>query len=146
VTHPRSAFTLVELTIILVIMAVITAMAIPRIGMMLDASKKSATLEEMLELKQAIVGGPMAMVGGQWIDLGYENDVGALPPDLQALTVRPGSVPPYNRFTRVGWNGPYIDPNDNDYMTDAWGSAYQYDPGNRSITSVGSSETLVITF
>jgi prepilin-type N-terminal cleavage/methylation domain-containing protein len=145
-TNRRDAFTLIELTIVLVVLAVISAVAIPRIGMMLEASKKAATLQEMEALKRAIVGDPRVTAGGQLVNVGYEGDVGSLPPDLQALVTKPGSVPAWNRFTRVGWNGPYIDDEGNDYLTDAWGSAYQYDAGARTITSSGGSETLVITF
>ena len=140
------AFTLIELTMVLVVAAVLVAAAIPRIGMMIESSKKAATHEEMQDIKRAIVGDPRVTSGGPLVSPGYEGDVGSLPDDLLSLAVTPPSVSSYNRFTRRGWNGPYIDPNDSDYLTDAWGVAYQYDKNNRTLTSTGGSETLVIDF
>jgi hypothetical protein len=92
------------------------------------------------------VGDPTVTAGGQLVNPGYEGDVGALPPNLLGLSSRPPEISPYNRFTRRGWNGPYMDPDDLDYLTDAWDTDYQYDPGSRTITSTGGTETLVITF
>jgi len=141
-----SAFTLVELTMVLVIVALIAAAAIPRVGLMIESSKKAATLEEMQEIKRAIVGDPAVTSGGQLVNVGYEGDVGSPPPDLLGLSSKPVGVSDYDRFTRRGWNGPYIDPDNLDYLTDAWGATYQYDPDARTITSVGSSESIVISF
>ncbi len=141
-----AAFTLIELTMVLVVVALIMAAAIPRVGMMIESSRKAATLEEMMEIKRAIVGDPQVTSGGQLVNAGYEGDVGTLPDNLLALSVKPPTVPSYNRFTRRGWNGPYIDPSNSDYLLDAWGVAYQYNRNNRTLTSVGGSETLVITF
>jgi prepilin-type N-terminal cleavage/methylation domain-containing protein len=139
-------FTLVELTIVLVIVLALAAAAIPRVGMMIESSKKAATLEEMSQIRRAIVGDPRLSSGGQLVDTGYEGDVGSPPPNLLALTTRPVAVPQYNRFTRTGWNGPYINPSNLDYLTDAWGVAYQYDKDARTITSTGSTEQIVISF
>jgi len=142
----RRGFTLVELTMVLVVAAIVMSAAIPMVGMMLESSKKAATLEEMLELKRGIVGEPGVTSGGDFVQVGFEGDIGSPPPDLQALAQRPAAVPSYNRFTRTGWNGPYIDPNNQDYLTDAWGVAYAYDRDARTITSVGSSETIALSF
>ncbi len=142
----KDAFTVIELTMVLVVLAVIAAVAIPRVGMMIESSSKAATLEEMMELKRAISGSPKITAGGQFIDVGYEGDVGSLPTGLNDLVIKPASVSQYNPFSQKGWNGPYIDPSNSDYLTDAWGVAYQYNAGARTITSVGSSETIVINF
>ena len=140
------AFTLVELTILLVVLALLATAAIPRVGLMIESSKKAATLQEMQEIKRAIVGDPTVTAGGQLVSPGYEGDVGSPPPNLSGLVSKPSSVPAYNRFTRSGWNGPYIDSDNNEYMKDAWNTTYQYDSSARTITSTGGSETLVITF
>jgi hypothetical protein len=131
---------------VLVVLAVLAAVAIPKVGMMIDSSSKAATLDEMMQLKRAIVGSPNVTAGGQFIDVGYEGDVGSLPSSLNDLVMKPPAVAQYNPFSRLGWNGPYIDPSNSDYLTDAWGAAYQYDAGARTITSTGSSETIVINF
>ncbi len=131
---------------LLVVLALLATAAIPRVGLMIESSKKAATLQEMQEIKRAIVGDPTVTAGGQLVYPGYEGDVGALPPNLQGLSLRPPEVSQYNRFTRRGWNGPYMDPDDLDYLTDAWDTEYQYNPGARTITSTGGTEILVINF
>ncbi len=141
-----TGFTLIELVMILVVLGLLAAAAIPGVGLMIESSKKAATLQEMQEIKRAIVGVPTVTSGGKLVNAGYEGDVGSLPPDLLGLTSKPVGVSDYNRFTRRGWNGPYIDSDNLDYLTDAWGSSYQYDSGARTITSVGSSESIVISF
>ncbi len=141
-----SGYTLVELTIVLSIVALVMAAAIPGVGLMLESSSKSATLEEMREIKKAIVGNPKLAAGGGLIDVGYEGDIGALPTSLLDLAIKPAGVASYNRFTRNGWNGPYIDPADSEFLTDAWGVAYVYSSATRTITSTGSSENIVLSF
>jgi len=77
---------------------------------------------------------------------GYENDVGSLPPDLTGLVSKPAGVSNWDRFTQTGWNGPYIDSNNSDYLTDSWGTSYIYDSGARTIKSVGGPDTITVAF
>jgi type II secretory pathway pseudopilin PulG len=136
-----SGFTLIELAIIIVVLGVIATVGIPVMGNMLNSSKISATREELKTLKTAIVG-----KGGAGALRGYENDVGSLPPTLQGLFIKPGGVSNWNKFTRTGWNGPYIDGSGGEYLRDAWGADYIYDAVGRTIMSVGGQDTITVAF
>lgn len=142
----EAGFTLVELVIILVVLGIIAGVAIPKFGGLTNNSKVTATKKEMLALKRAIVGDPSVVAGGQLVDRGFEGDVGFVPSSLSDLAIKPDSIPSYNKLTRLGWNGSYIDSSGGDYLRDAWGTLYVYDPNNRTIKSVGGSDTITVTF
>ena len=142
----RRGFTLVELVIVIVVLGILAAFALPRFGSMSNSSKIAATKEEMVTLKRAIIGNPSAVAGGQYIDRGFEGDVGRLPSALTDLTAKPASVPDWNAFTHVGWNGPYMDSANGDYLKDAWGQNYVYDSVARTLESIGSGTSITINF
>lgn len=134
-------FTLIELVIVVVILGILASVGIPVIGGMIGSSKENSTKQELLFLKTAIVG----QTGSAEIR-GYENDVGSLPPDLTGLVSKPGGVSNWDRFTQTGWNGPYIESNNSEYLVDAWGVNYIYNAGARTIKSVGGPDSLTVAF
>jgi type II secretory pathway pseudopilin PulG len=136
-----SGFTLIELAIIIVILGVIATVGIPVLGNMVNASKVSATKSELHTLKIAMVG-----KSGDGNIRGYENDLGVLPATLQGLFTKPTGVPNWNKFTKTGWNGPYINGDDGQYLKDAWGVNYVYDFAGRTIKSVGGRDTITVAF
>lgn len=143
----QSGFTLIELVMIIVVLGILAAVAVPKFSDMANSSKINATKQELLSLKQAIIGNPSAVSGGAYIDRGFEGDVGFVPSRLADLTAKPDSVAVYNPLTRLGWNGPYIDSASGAYDTDAWGTLYVYQPGSRTVFSTGGgSDTVRITF
>ncbi len=143
----RRGFSLVELVIVIVVLGILASFAIPRFGSMSESSKIAATKEEMTSLKQAIIGNPSVMSGGQYIDRGFEGDLGFAPSRLQDLTHKPDTVLAYNKLTRLGWNGPYIDSSGGLYLQDAWGVNYVYDrPGRRIISIGGAPDSIIISF
>lgn len=135
-------FTLIELVIIIIVLGILAAVAVPVFTNFTSSAKVNATREEMNLLKRAIVGNPSAVSGGQFIDRGYEGDCGAPPSALIDLARKPGSISAYDRLTRLGWNGPYIDSSRGDYLKDAWGQSYTYDSTNRRIISPGGNDTV----
>ena len=139
-------FTLIEVVIVIVILGIIAAVAIPSFGDLTENSKEKATQSELLVLKKAIIGNGQAVAGGRYIDIGYYGDVGTLPDSLKDLVVKPASIAAYDRFTRRGWNGPYIDSSGGDYLTDAWNAFYVYNKTARTLKSVGGSDTITVTF
>ncbi|MCB2201454.1 prepilin-type N-terminal cleavage/methylation domain-containing protein [bacterium] len=144
----RSGFTLVELVIIIVTLGILAAVAIPRFADVAEGSRVTATRDELNKLKRAIVGDPSTTAGGEYVDRGFEGDIGHPPSALIDLIRKPDSIGTYDRLTRIGWNGPYIDSAENKYLTDAWGNPYSYDPSVRRIASggAGDGDSIVVTF
>lgn len=141
-----AGFTLVELVIIIVILGIVAAVAVPRFADMANSSRRTATQQELQALRRAIVGNPDVVAGGQVVDRGFEGDVGRPPDRLQDLVTRPDSIPVYDPLTRLGWNGPYIDGTGANYLTDSWNQTYTYDPVARRIVSTGGADSIAITF
>lgn len=141
-----SGFTLIELVIIIAVLAVVAAVAIPRIGGLIETSRTSATKSELSELKKAIVGSPQVTGGNSYASRGFENDVGFPPSRLEDLVTKPDSIPIYNRIAGIGWNGPYIDSANGEYLLDAWDSVYAYTAAGRTITSSGSGSAISVNF
>jgi type II secretory pathway pseudopilin PulG len=142
-------FTLIELVILIVTLGIIAAVAIPQFADVAGGAKVTATRDEMMRLRQAIVGDPSVVAGGQYVDRGFAGDVGFAPSNLVDLVVKPDSISAYDKLTRLGWNGPYIDGSDNSYLVDAWGTLYSFDPGGRRIVSPGAGEpgdSIIVTF
>ncbi len=141
-----SGFTLTELVIVIVVLGILAVAVIPRFADLTDASKETATKEELNVLKRAIVGNPNVVAGGQLIERGFEGDVGLIPNQLLDLAKKPDSLSTYNKLSRLGWNGPYIDSSGGEYLTDAWGSSYVYQRPNRRIISTGGGDSIIVTF
>ncbi len=142
----QSGFTLVELVIIIVVLGILSAVVVPMFGNMINASKISATRGELDSLKRAIIGNPRLIAGGELVDRGYQGDVGLAPAQLADLVTKPGSVAAYNKITRLGWNGPYIENDNGDYLKDSWGTDYIYDQSGRTIKSINGADTITVTF
>jgi hypothetical protein len=91
-------------------------------------------------MSQAIIGNKNLISDGIRSDFGYVGDVGALPPNLDALVSNPGSY--------ATWRGPYIMSdfleNPDDYKEDAWGNSYNY--SDVIITSPGNGSPITRRF
>ena len=135
-----------ELVIIIVVLGILASVAVPMFGNMINSSKISATKSELESLKRAIVGNPRVVAGGELVDRGYQGDVGTAPAQLADLVTKPVAVASYNRITRIGWNGPYIENSSGDYLKNAWGNNYVYDQSGRTMKSINGSDTITVTF
>ena len=99
----RRAFTLIELLLVLVILAVLAAVVVPNLIGRGEKAKVTATIADIQALKSAVKA--------------FETDTGRLPNEqegLAALVVRPTDV--------AEWHGPYVDKLNND----KWGTPYAY--------------------
>jgi general secretion pathway protein G len=128
----QRGFTLIELILIIIIVGIMASVAVRSLQPAMNSARQEATLMEMEHLAAAIVGDGSQVQGGMRTDFGYVGDIGALPPDLDALASNPGGL--------ATWKGPYIrgnfTENSDDFKKDAWNSPYQYS-GGLTIVSTG---------
>ncbi len=139
-------FTLIELVMIIVVLGILAVVATPKFSSLAQQSKINATKDELRLIKEAIIGDARLVSGNEYIDRGFQGDVGFPPSQLFDLVAKPDSISAYDKFTRIGWNGPYLDSAGQNYLYDAWGNSYAYDPVARTITSTGVSPNITITF
>lgn len=96
----RQGFTLVEMLLVLVILAVLAAIVIPKLSGRTQQAKETAA-------KSDISGYSLALDA-------YEVDTGAYPSSLDALVNQPNNV--------QNWRGPYL----KKIAPDPWGNDYIY--------------------
>ncbi len=116
----HKGFTLVELVIVIVLAGILATVATVKMSQSIDAARHEHTKKELDRLAMAIVGNPGIYSQGARSDFGYVGDVGALPPDLDALVANPGGY--------ATWDGPYMSINfgSDDFKRDAWRVEYVY--------------------
>lgn len=127
---------LVEVTMLVMVVAIMMAVAMKAMTPGIEDARKRKTEHEMETIVKAIAGDPsiMSVAGGVRSDFGYVGDVGAFPPDLDALLENPGGY--------STWNGPYIPPEYSDGIaTDEWGQEYTYN-GGLEVVSNGSGSPM----
>jgi len=139
-------FTLIELVIIIIILGIVAAVAIPKFGTLTEEAKANATREEIRRIKTAIIGDPQVTAGGQYISRGYEGDIGHPPANLVDLVRKPDSISAYDKFTRLGWNGPYLDSSEMNFLYDSWDNLYSYNSGTRTLISTSTTPNITVTF
>lgn len=134
--HNRG-FSLIELLVVIVVLGVMAAAVMKTMTGSVDHRRRNETEREMAMLTRAIVGDPNLMQNGRRCDFGYVGDVGAFPPNLQALMQNPGGY--------TTWHGPYLPPgfvqDSTGFKLDAWGVAYGYS-GGLTVTSTGGGSTM----
>jgi len=94
-------FTLIEVLLVVVIIGILAALVVPRLGGRVEQAQETAA--------KADVGGI-----GTALDM-YEVDNGQYPPNLQALITKPGGA--------LNWRGPYLKKG---VPKDPWGNDYVY--------------------
>ncbi len=99
--------TLIELTVVLLILTALAGLAIPYVAGTGAYAQCTATEASMVTIRNAIVG--------SYEQPGYFEDMGGLPGNLDELIMQGGQAD-FNPVTRRGWRGPYV----NSDMKDAF--------------------------
>ena len=135
----KSGFTLMEIMIVIIVIAVLASVAGPMIGNITDQGRASATKSKLSNLKSALIS--------------YQGDVGRFP----ATNAKPGNLSAFcqsdilcsenedlnvlvcnDNKVRVKnykrkWKGPYMDSDPTDFMYDSWGNAIVYIRHNKNL-------------
>lgn len=96
----QAGFTLVEMLLVLVILAVLAAIVIPKMAGRGQQAKETAAKSDIAGMETALNM--------------YEVDTGGYPTSLDALVVQPNNA--------SNWKGPYL----KEVKPDPWGSGYVY--------------------
>lgn len=128
----NKGFTLIELVVIMLVIGILAGVAITKMAPSMETARVEATKTQLDAIARAIAGNPMIYANGTRIDFGYVGDIGALPPDLNALAVNPGYAT---------WKGPYIKGafESGDYQKDGWNSTITYSGTLLRSTGSGSN-------
>jgi len=110
----KRGFTLIELVVVILILAILAALIVPRIVGRTDDAKRSKAASDISTLR-----GQVQM---------YKTDVGDFPETLMDLRTRPSEG-------ADGWRGPYLD---KELPTDPWGNEYDY-----QVSSDGEDFTII---
>jgi prepilin-type N-terminal cleavage/methylation domain-containing protein len=139
----RSGFTLMEIMVVIIVIAVLASVAGPMIGSITDQGRSSATKANLSALKSALLSyqrdvGKFPFCGGAGGDdmkvaanynnldtakgglvMGDESSKNVLVSNDELLGCMVGG---YQRR----YKGPYMDSNPEEFMNDSWGSPVQY--------------------
>jgi general secretion pathway protein G len=117
VSGPQRGFTLVELLLVLVILALIAGLVLPGIIGKAEGAKVKAAASQITRISLSVET--------------FYLDTGTTPESLEDLVNEPAGV--------AGWNGPYIK---SSILKDPWGREYQFrspgDHGDFDIYSYGA--------
>jgi len=134
-------FTLIEVIVVIAVISILAAMAVPYAVKIIDQSRVEATKKEMEEIYRAIMGDPKGPTAG------YLGDMGGLPTGISQLNTPPVPLPQTTGTLGVkyGWYGPYVNAGFDaaGYLTDGWGTNYAWNsPGAGQITSYGPNRAV----
>ena len=138
----QSGFTLMEIMVVIIVIAVLASVAGPMIGSITDQGRASATKSKMSSLKSAL--------------LAYQSDIGRLPYTgscsrtaakynqkvllcscseewnvLYSNEWKADGCAPNNYHRK--WKGPYMDSDPSDFMFDSWGNEFRYAVKNKNV-------------
>ena len=96
----HKGFTLVELVIVIIIAGILVTVALRGGRSVQETAKVSQAKAELEALAFGIAGNPSLANNGHRSDFGYVGDIGAMPPNLDALRTNTAGL--------ATWRGPYV--------------------------------------
>jgi type II secretory pathway pseudopilin PulG len=129
----EKGLSLIEVVVILAVMVILIALLVPSTVQILSGARRDVTLDEMENLKKAMIGDPNLKTSGVRSSFGYLGDMGNLPSTLDDLMTQ-GAQPAYafnsSKGVGAGWRGPYatLGPGSDaaSHRVDAFGNDYTY--------------------
>lgn len=138
------AFTLIEILMAIVLIGIIMVVAIPNFLDFGDTARTAVTQERLNALRVAVIGDARFSAGGKHTKMGYESHCLGVPGVIADLATQPAAgtcAAAYNQYSKIGWNGPYVNSADANWNVDAWGTAIVYSSAGRTFTSCGPDLT-----
>lgn len=121
-----AGFTLLEITVILAVLAILAVAITPMILQQLVDAKAETTRQEAKALHEAILG-----TGDGAVSFGFFGDMGRWPATFEELLRPAPGTPLFTtatfRSVGMGWKGPYVNAgaSRDDLVTDAFGRPYR---------------------
>ena len=118
----RRGFTLIELVLVLMILAILAGSAMSMVSTQVDQARFESTQQTLQAIDRAVLGPKHARAAdGSRSVSGFVADCGRLPYSLEELYIKPAPafVPPFQSGNPAGdaevtvsggWNGPYVQP------------------------------------
>ncbi|MCE9608294.1 MAG: prepilin-type N-terminal cleavage/methylation domain-containing protein [Planctomycetia bacterium] len=150
----RSAFTMLEMIIVLSILAVLTTVAVQSLEPLSKQSRVDATQKTLDELRAAIVGRPTNTTDVNASAPSFVADVGRLPMSIDELFMKMDGLADFHSGALAGddsdvtvargWRGPYMRlPAGATMLRDGWGNPFAFDTSNGlTVASLGSDYAL----
>ncbi len=137
----KSGFTLMEIMIVIIVIAVLASVAGPMIGNITDQGRASATKSKMSNLKSALIQyqgdvGRFPYVGGSSninVSSAFSQDIvmSATLEENNVLITNANIIRLPNHDRK--WKGPYMDSEPADFMYDSWGNKITYVRYNKNL-------------
>ena len=110
---------MLEMVVVIIIIGVVGMVGLRKVAQSNETAKAQATLQEMDLILKAIAGDPALVSDGRRSDYGYIGKNRAIPATLSALGVT-------------------------EFLTDAWGAAYTWDPVNLTLATSGHGTQITL--
>lgn len=141
----RQAFTLIEMVMVMVVMALLATVAVQMVEPRVDQARYEATVESLENVRESVFGEKSAVSAGRTLT-GFVADCGRLPRSVEELMLAPDDLTPFANFSfdsdrsdpdpnrgfdvrlSGGWRGRYVGlPIGQTQMLDGWGRPISID-------------------